>query len=179
GPFTAPQLGAARDQDQRAVGVRPDAARCRRRLDGFRVASQVIKRPALVREPGGGSWVARAKAQSSLERSESFLVAAVEGQHNAQVKMTKGEVLVQLDGAAGVAYCGLDVASPMARLGEHILGVRVFPIELQCPKGGVPSLMHERSEVLDGTVVPSHDQGTGEPEVSLDEVGVQRRSRLE
>src|SRR5262249_10275461 len=128
--FVATELGTTRDQDERAVRVTPDAASFRRGLNRFRVTSQVIKHPALVREPRGCAGIARAKAQPPLERLESLLVAAVEAQHDSKVKMTKGEVLIQLDRPAGMRYRSPDVTSPMARLSEHILGVRILGIEL-------------------------------------------------
>src|SRR6266446_5436807 len=62
-------------------------------------------------------------------RFESLLVATVKAQRYSEVEMTEGEVRVQLDRAARVRYGGSDVASPMARLGEHILGLWVFTIE--------------------------------------------------
>src|SRR5690349_18336585 len=102
----------------------------------------MIKRPGLVGEPGGGPGIAGTKAQPRLDRLESFLVAAIKAQTNSKVKMTESEVPVQLDGAARVRYSGSYVASPMARLGEHILDLWVFTIERQRLKGRFPCLTY-------------------------------------
>src|SRR5439155_14403626 len=97
-----------------------------RGLDRLIVATQVIKRPGLIGEPGGGPGIAGTKAPSRLDRFESLLVAAVEAQPNSEVKMTEREVRVQLDRAARMRYGGPHVASPMACLCEHIFGLRVL-----------------------------------------------------
>src|ERR1700730_17964024 len=102
----------------------------------------MIKHPGLVGEPGGGPRIAGTKAPTRLDRFESFLVAAVEAQPNTKVKMNESEVIVQLDRAARMRYGGPDVASPMACLGEHILGLRVFAIERHSLKSSFPWLAH-------------------------------------
>src|SRR3984893_3877853 len=114
GLFIALELGIARDQDEGAVRMRLDAASCQRGLDRLLGTSQMIKRPGLVGEPGGGPRIAGTKAQPRLDRFESCLVAAVKAQRNSKVKMTESEVPVQLDRAARMRYGGPDVASPMA-----------------------------------------------------------------
>ena len=86
--------------------------------------------------------------------------------------MAESEVRVQLDRAARMRYRGPDVARPMARLGENVLGLRVFTIERRSLKGGFPCLTHEWSEVLDRAVIPLHDERAGEPEVGVREVGI-------
>jgi hypothetical protein len=131
GLFTTPELGVARGQDEGAVRVRPDAASCQRGLDRLIVATQVIKRPGLIGELGGGPGIAGTKAPPGLDRFESLLVAAVEAQPNSEVKMTEREVRVQLDRVARMRYGGPDVASPMACLCEYIFGLRVLTIERQ------------------------------------------------
>src|SRR5438309_6337350 len=118
----------------------------------------MIQRARLVGEPGGGPGIAGTKAQPGLDRFESFLVAAIEAQPNSKVKMTESEVLVQLDGAARVRYGGSHVASPVARLGEHILGLWVFTVERHRLKSRLPCLAHQWSEILDSAVSPLHDQ---------------------
>ena len=72
--------------------------------------------------------------------------------------MTEREVPVELDRAARVRYRSPDISSPMARLGQHILGLRVFTIERRSLKGRLSCLTHEWSEVLDRAVAPLHDQ---------------------
>src|SRR4029077_1926405 len=103
----------------------------------------------LVGQPGGGPGIARTKAPPRLDRFESFLVAAVETQPNSKVKMTESEVPVQLDRAARIRDGRPDVASPMACLGEHILGLRVFAIERHSLKSGFPWPAHTWREDLD------------------------------
>src|SRR5690348_4855926 len=144
-----PELGIARDQDEEAVGVRPNAARRQRSLDRLFVTPQMIKYPGLVGEPGGGPGIAGTEPPPRLDRVESFFVAAVQAQPNAKIKMSDSEVSVELDRAVRVRYRGPDISSPMACLGEHILGLRVFTIESQSLKGGFACLTHEWSEVLD------------------------------
>src|SRR5215469_15621560 len=140
-----------------------DAASRQRGLDRLFVTPQMIKHPGLVGEPGGGPGIARTKAPPRLDRFERFLMAAVEGQRDPKVKMTVSEVPVKLDRAARVCYSGPDIARPKARLGKHILGLRVFPIERHSLKGGLSCLTHERSEVLNRAVIPLHDQRAGKP----------------
>src|SRR6516162_6812526 len=161
--FITPELGIARDQDEEAVSVRPDAASRQRRLDRLFVTPQMIKYPGLVREPGRGPGIARTKTPPRVDRFERFLVAAVEAQCDSEIEMTESEVLVQLDSMTRVLYGGPDIARPKASLGKHILGLRVFPIERCSPKSGFPSLSHKWSEVLNGAIVPLHNQGTSEP----------------
>src|SRR5262250_2465120 len=139
----------------------------------------MIKHPRLVGEPGGGPGIAGTKTPSRLDRFESFLVAADEAQCDSEIEMTESEVLVQLDRVARVLYGGPDIARPQAGLGKHILGLRVFPIERCSPKSGFPSLTHKRSEVLDGAVVPLHDQGTSEPKVGVRQVRIERKCSFE
>ena len=108
--------------------MRLDATSCQRGLDRLLVTSQMIKRPGLVGEPGGSPGIAGTKAQPGLDRFERFLVAAVKAQPNSKVKMTESEVPVQLDRAARMRDGRPYVASPMARLGENVLGLWVFTI---------------------------------------------------
>src|SRR5215469_17009835 len=108
----------------------------------------MIEYAGLVGEPGRGPGVAWTKTPSRVDRFESFLMAAVEAQRDSEIEMTESEILVQLDSVARVRYRGRDVSSPMACLGEHILGLRVFTIESQSLKGGFACLTHEWSEVL-------------------------------
>ena len=96
----------------------------------------MIKHSGLVGEPRGGPGIAGTKAPPGLNRFESFLVAAVEAQSNSKVKMAESKVSVQLDRTASMRYGGPDVASPMACLREHILGLRVFAIERHSLKSG-------------------------------------------
>src|SRR5262249_7832641 len=105
----------------------------------------------------------RTKTPPRVDRFERFLVAAVEAQCDSEIEMTESEVLVQLDSMTHVLYGGPDIARPKAGLGKHILGLRVFPIERCSPKSGFPSLTHKWSEVLNGAIVPLHNQGTSEP----------------
>src|SRR6516225_4220300 len=139
----------------------------------------MIKHPSLVGEPGGGPRIAGTKAPSRLDRFESFLVTTVETQRNTQIKMTEGEVRVQLDRAARMRYGGPGVAGPKACLGENILGLWIFTIERHSLKGGFPSLTHEWSEVLDRAVVPLHNQRTGKPQMGIREIGIERKRLLE
>src|SRR5215467_9991444 len=131
----------------------------------------MIKYPSFVGEPGGGPRITWTKAPPGFDRFESFLVAAVETQPDAKVKMTESEVAVQLGRTARVLYGGPGVARPKACLGENIVGLRVFTIERQSVKSGCPSLTHGWSEVLDRAVIPLHDQRVGEPEVGVREIG--------
>src|SRR5215472_3320040 len=108
----------------------------------------MIKNPGLVGEPGRGPGIARTEAPPRLDRVERFFVAAVQAQPNAKIKMGDSEVPVELNRAVRVSYRGPDIASPMACLGEHILGLRVFTIESQSLKGGFARFTHEWSEVL-------------------------------
>ena len=62
--------------------------------------------------------------------------------------MAESEVAVQLDRAARIGDGRLGVARPVARLGEHILGIWVLAIELRRAKGGLSCLTHQRCEVL-------------------------------
>src|SRR6516162_249965 len=139
----------------------------------------MIKHSGLVGEPGGGPRIAGTKAPSRLDRFEGFLVAAVEAQSNSQVKMPESEVLVQLNGAARMRYCGPGVARPKGCLGEHILGLRVFTIERDRPKSGFARLTNEWSKILDRAVVPLHDQRAGEPKVGVREVGIELKRLFE
>src|SRR6516164_4642989 len=139
----------------------------------------MIKHPRFVGEPGGGPRITGTKAPPRLDRVKSFLVAAVEAQRNPKVKMTESEVRVQLDRAARVCYGGPGVARPKACLGEHILGLRVFTIERQSLKGGISGLTHEWSEIRDRAVIPLHDQRTGEPQVGVREIGIERKRLFE
>src|SRR5438046_3748020 len=93
--------------------------------------------------------------------------------------MTEREVRVQFDRVARMRYGGLDVARPMARLSENILGLWVFTIKRRRLKGRFPCLTHERSEVLDRAVVPLHNQRAGQPEVGVREVGIERKCLFE
>src|SRR5262245_61681617 len=93
--------------------------------------------------------------------------------------MTESEVLVQLDRVARVLYGGPDIARPQAGLGKHILDLRVFPIERCSPKRGFPSLTHKRSKVLDGAIVPLHNQGTSEPKMGIRQVRIERKCSFE
>src|SRR5262249_38467890 len=120
-----------------------------------------------------------AETQPSVNRFQSLLVATVEAQCDAQRKMAERKVCVQLDRAARIAYRSPDVASPMARLSEHAVGVRVLAIEAQSVKCGLPRLEHQRREVLDRAIVQLRDEGAGEPEMRLGEVGVECYRSLE
>src|SRR6516162_2428148 len=139
----------------------------------------MVKHPGLVGEPRRGPGIARTEAPPCLDRLESFLVVAVEAQPNSKVKMTESEVRVELDRTARMRYCGPDVSSPMACLGEHILGLGIFAIERHSLKGGLPCLMHEWSEVLEGAVVPLHDKRAGKPKVGVSEIGIKRKRPFE
>src|SRR5215471_10794621 len=139
----------------------------------------MIKYPGLVGEPGGGPGVAWTKTPPRVDRFESFLVAADEAQCDSEIEMTESEVLVQLDSVARVLYGGPDIARPKAGLGKHILDLRVFPIERCSPKSGFPSLSDKWSEVLDGAIVPLHNQGTREPKVSVRQVRIERKCSFE
>src|SRR5215469_2502739 len=139
----------------------------------------MIKYSCLVGEPGGGPRIARTKAPPRLDCFKSFLVAAVEAQCDAKIKMTESEVRVQLDRAARMRYGGANVARPKACLGEDILGLRVFTIERDSLKSGFPGLTHEWSKILDRAVVPLHDQCTGEPKVGVCEIWVERERLFE
>ena len=179
GLFLTPKLGIARCQDEGAVRVRPDAASCQRGLDRLLVTPQMIKHPGLIGEPSGGPRIAGAKAPPRLDRFESFVVAAVEAQCNPKVKMAESEVPVQLNRAARMRYGGPGVARPKACLGEDILGLGVFTIERHGLESGFPGLTHEWGEVLDRAVVPLHDQRTGEPQVGIREIGIERKRLFE
>src|SRR5215831_1755105 len=139
----------------------------------------MIKYPGLIGEPGGGPGIARTKTPPRVDRFERFLVAAVEAQCDSEIEMTESEVLVQLDSVARVLYGGPDIARPKAGLGKHIVDLRVFPIERCSPKSGFPSLPHKWSEVLDGAIVPLHNQGTSEPKVGVRQVRIQRKCLFE
>ena len=139
----------------------------------------MIKHPRFVGEPGGGPRITGTKAPPRLDRVKSFLVAAVEAQCDSKVKMTESEVRVQFDRAARVCYGGPGVVRPKACLGEHILGLRVFAIERDSLKSGFPGLTHEWSEVLDRAVIPLHNQRTGEPQVGVGEIGIERKRLFE
>src|SRR5215813_8825983 len=139
----------------------------------------MIKYPGLVREPGGGSGIAGTEAPPRLDRVECFFVPAVQAQPNAKIKMSASEVPVELDRAVRVRYRGRDVSSPMACLGKHILGLRVFTIESQSLKGGFACLTHEWSEVLYRPVVPLHDQRAGKPKMGVRKVGIERKRLFE
>src|SRR5215472_11358424 len=139
----------------------------------------MIKYPGLVREPGRGPGVAWTKTPPRVDRFERFLVAAVEAQCDSEIEMTESEVLVQLDSMTRVLYGGPDIARPKAGLCKHILGLRVFPIERCSPKSGVPSLTHKWSEVLNGAIVPLHNQGTSESKVGVRQVWIERKCLFE
>src|SRR5215470_15444522 len=139
----------------------------------------MIKHPRLVGEPGGGPGIAGTKTPSRLDRFESLLVAAVEAQCDFEIEMTESEVLVQLDRVARVFYGGPDIARPKACLGKHILDLRVFLIERCSPKSGLPRLTNKWSEVLDGAIVPLHNQGTSEPKVGVRQVRIERKCSFE
>src|SRR5262244_2874051 len=139
----------------------------------------MIKYPGLVREPGRGPGVAWTKTPPRVDRSERFLVTAVEAQCDSEIEMTESEVLVQLDRVARVLYGGPDIARPKAGLGKHIVYLRVFPIERCSPKSGFPRLTHKWSEVLDGAIVPLHNQGTSEPKVGVRQVRIERKCSFE
>src|SRR5215469_5653045 len=139
----------------------------------------MIKHSCLVGEPGGGPGIARTKAPPRLDCFKSFLVAAVEAQCDAKVKMTESEVRVQLDRAARMRYGGANVARPKACLGEDILGLRVFTIERDRLKSEFPGLTHEWSKILGRAVVPLHDQCTREPKVGVREIWVERERLFE
>src|SRR6516162_1518787 len=121
----------------------------------------MIKHPGFVGEPGGGPRITGTKAPPGFDRFESFVVAAVEAQRNAKVKVTESEVPVQLNRAARVRYGGPCVTRPKACLGEDILGLRVFTIERQSLKSGLSGLTDEWSEIGDRAVIPLHDQRAG------------------
>src|SRR6516162_396981 len=93
--------------------------------------------------------------------------------------MTESKVPVELDRPISMRDCGPDIASPMARLGEHILGLRVFTIERHSLKGGVACLTHERSEVIDRAEIPLHDQRAGKPKMGVREIGIERKRLFE
>src|SRR5260370_23051624 len=114
GLLIALELDIARDQDEGAVRMRLDAASCQRGLDRLLVTSQMIKRPGLVGEPGGGPRIAGAEAQPGIDRFESCVVAAVKSQRNFKEKMTESEVPVQLDRAVRIQYARPHCASPTA-----------------------------------------------------------------
>src|SRR5215471_7708016 len=139
----------------------------------------MIEYAGLVGEPGRGPGVAWTKTPSRVDRFESFLMAAVEAQRDSEIEMTESEVLVQRDSVARVLYGGPDIARPKARLGKHILDLRVFPIERCSPKSGFPSLTHKWSEVLDRAIVPLHNQGTSEPKVGVRQVRIERKRSFE
>src|SRR5215471_14731625 len=139
----------------------------------------MIKHPGLVGEPGRGPRIAGTEAPPRLDRFERFFVAAVEAQANAKIKMSNSEVSVELDRPVRVRYRGRDVSSPMACLGEHILGLRVFTIESQSLKGSFACLTHEWSEVLYRPVIPLHDQRTGKPKMGVREAGIERKRLFE
>src|SRR6516165_2131985 len=139
----------------------------------------MIEYAGLVGEPGGGARITGTKPPPRLDRVKSFLMAAVEAQCDSKVKMTESEVHVQLDRAARVCYGGPGVARPKACLGEHILGLRVFTIERQSLKSGISGLTHEWSEILDRAVIPLHNQRTGEPQVGVREIGIERERLFE
>jgi Histidine kinase-, DNA gyrase B-, and HSP90-like ATPase len=81
--FVAPELGAARDQNERAVRVRLDAASCRGSFDRLRVASQVISTRALLAShvEARGSRGLRRNPVSSASRASSWR-PVVETQEN-------------------------------------------------------------------------------------------------
>src|SRR6516164_8372112 len=139
----------------------------------------MIKCPSFVGEPGGGPRITGTKAPPRLDRVKSFLVAAVEAQCDSKVKMTESEVRVQFDCAARVCNGGPGVVRPKACLGEDILGLRCFAIERDSLKSGFPGLTHEWSEVLDRAVIPLHNQRTGEPQVGVGEIGIERKRLFE
>src|SRR5215472_15976794 len=93
--------------------------------------------------------------------------------------MSDSEVPVELDRAVRVRYRGPDISSPMACLGEHILGLRVVTIESQSLKRGFACLTHEWSEVFDRPVIPLHDQRPGKPKMGICEVGIERKRLFE
>src|SRR5215469_4799863 len=139
----------------------------------------MIKYPGLVGEPGRGPRIAGTKTPPRLDRFESLLVAAVEAQCDSEIEMTESEVLVQLNRTARVLYGGPDIARPKTGLGEDILDLRVFPIERCSPKSGFPSLTHKWSEVLDGAIVPLHNQRTSKPKVGVRQVRIERKCSFE
>src|SRR5215472_7937684 len=139
----------------------------------------MIKYPGLIGEPGGGPGVAWTKTPPRVDRFERFLVAAVEAQCDSEIEVTESEVLVQFNRTARVLYGGPDIARPKTGLGEDILDLRIFPIERCSPKSGFPSLTHKWSEVLDGTIVPLHNQGTSEPKVGVRQVRIERKCSFE
>ena len=119
-----------------------DEASCQRGVDRLLVTSQMIKGAGLVGEPGGGPGIAGAKTQPGLHCFESLIVTAVKAQRNTKVKITKSEIPIQFDCATRVRYRGTDIASPMARLGERVLGLWVFTIERHSLKGRFPCVTH-------------------------------------
>src|SRR5215831_14337670 len=139
----------------------------------------MIKYPGLVGEPSGGPGIAGTEPPPRLDRVESFFVTAVQAQPNAKIKMSNSKVSVELDRAVRVRYRGAHISSPMACLGEHILGLRVFTIESQSLKGGFACLTHERSEVLDRPVIPLHDQRAGKSKVGVRQVRIERKCSFE
>ena len=112
----------------------------------------------------GGIGIEGKRPILALER---LLVTAVEAQPDAKIKMSDSEVPVELDRAVRVRNRGPDISSPMACLGEHILGLRVFTIESQSLKGGFACLTHEWSEVLYRPVIPLHDQRAGKSKMGV------------
>src|SRR5215469_13523714 len=72
--FITPELGIARDQDEEAVGVRPDAASPQRGLDRLLVTPQMVKNPGLVGEPGRGPGIAGTEARG---RSDAVLCTSL------------------------------------------------------------------------------------------------------
>src|SRR6516162_5445469 len=140
---------------------------------------QMIKYPGLVGEPGGGPGIAWTKTPPRVDRFERFLVPPVEAQCDSEIEMTESEVFVQLDRVARVLYGGPDIARPKAGLGKHILDLRVFSVERCSPTSGFPSLTHKWSEVLDGAIIPLHNQGTSEPKVGVRQVRIERKCSFE
>src|SRR6516164_6666432 len=177
--FITSELGVACDQDEETVGMRLNTASRQRGLDRLVVTPQMIKHPRFVGEPGGGPGIAWTKTPPRVNRFQRFLVAAVEAQCDSEIEMTESEVTVELDCVARVLYGGPDIARPKAGLGEDILDLRVFSIERCSPKSGFPSLTHKWSEVLDGAVVPLHNQGTSEPKVGVRQVRIERKCSFE
>src|SRR5262249_8002096 len=104
--FITPELGIACDEDEGVVRVRPDAASRQRSLDRLLVTLQMIKNPGLVGEPGRGPGVAGTEAPPRLDRVERFLVAAVQAQPNAKLKMSDSGVAVELERSGPGRYHG-------------------------------------------------------------------------
>src|SRR6516165_4003600 len=142
---------------------------------GLSIAAEL----GVARDQDEGTVRVRLDAPSRQRGLDRLLVASVKAQPSAKIEMTESEVPVQLYGAARVRYGAPDVAGPMARLGEHILGLRVFTIERYRLKGRFSCLAHQWSEVLDGAVIPLHDQRAGEPEVGVREVGIEQQRLFE